>query len=66
MKKSTMIVPNKIQHVIGSARGSRSKDVDVTADAIKRALCDRKHYHEYVYFESSDDIEVVSIVDYTE
>jgi len=66
MKKITLIVPDKIQYVIGSARGKSSKSEDVSPDRIIKALCDRSHYHQYYYFESSDEVSVVSIVDHEE
>jgi hypothetical protein len=50
MKKITLIVPDKIDHVIGSSRQKRSKAEEVTPDNIKKALCDRKDYHQYYYF----------------
>jgi hypothetical protein len=64
MKKITLIVPDKIDHVIGSSRQKRSKAEEVTPDNIKKALCDRKDYHQYYYFESSDRVKVVSIEDH--
>ena len=64
MKKITLIVPDKIQHVIGTSRSRRVKSEDVNPDNIMQALCDRDDYHQYFHFGSQDDIEVVSIVDY--
>ena len=66
MNKITLIVPDKIEHVIGSSRGKISKSEDVTSDNIKKALCDRSHYHQYYYFGSSDEVSVISIVDHEE
>ena len=63
MKKITLIVPDKIQHVIGSSRSRIVKSKNVIPDNIKQALCDRDDYHQYFYFESPDDVKVVSIVD---
>jgi len=64
MKKVTLIVPDKIDHVIGSSMGGESEPEDVNATNIKRALCDRDEYHQYYYFESSEKVKVFSIVDY--
>jgi hypothetical protein len=63
MKKVTLIVPDKIEHVVGSSRRTRSKFEDVTPNNLIKALCDRSHYHEYYYFESPDEVKVISIVD---
>ena len=63
MKKITLIVPDKIQHVIGSSRSRRVKSKKVIPENIIKALCERDDYHQYFYFESSDDIRVVSILD---
>ena len=62
MKKITLIVPDKIQHVIGSSRSRRVKSENVMPENIIKALCDRDDYHQYFHFESSNDIKVVSIV----
>ena len=64
MKKVTLIVPDKIERVIGSSRSRHCASLDVTADIIVKALCDRSDYHQYFYFESSDKVRVVSVVDY--
>lgn len=64
MKKVTLVVPDKIEHVIGSSRSRRTKSEDVAPDNLKRALCDRSNYHEYFCFESADMVKVLSIVDY--
>jgi hypothetical protein len=64
MKKVTLIVPDKIEHVIGSSRSRRSSSVEVTPANMKNALCDRSDYHSYFYFECADRVKVVSIVDY--
>jgi len=66
MKKITLIVPDKIQHVIGSSRSRRVKSEDVMPENIMKALCDRDDYHQYFYFKSPDDVKVFSIVDYEE
>ena len=63
MKKITLIVPEKIQHVIGSSRSRRVKSQDVMPANLIKALCDRDDYHQYFYFESPNDVKVVSIVD---
>ena len=63
MKKITLIVPDKIQHVIGSSRSRRVKPEDVSPDNVIQALCDRDDYHQYFHFASPDDVKVVSIVD---
>ena len=64
MKKITLIVPDKIQHVIGSSRNRRVKSEEVIPENLIKALCDRNDYHQYFYFKSPDDVKVVSIVDY--
>jgi len=64
MKKVTLIVPNKIERVIGGSRSRHCDSVDVTADTIVRALCERRDYHQYYYFEASERVKVLSIVDY--
>ena len=64
MKQITLIVPDTIDHVIGSSRSRKLKSEDVTLDNLKMALCDRNNYHQYYYFEASDKVKVVSIVDY--
>jgi len=64
MKKITLIVPDKIQHVIGSSRSRRVKSEKVMPENLIKALCDRDDYHQYFYFKSPDSIKVVSIVDY--
>ena len=66
MKQVTLIVPDTIDHVIGSSRSRKLKSEDVTHDNLKRALCDRSNYHQYYYFQASDKVKVVSIVDYEE
>jgi hypothetical protein len=66
MKQITLIVPDTIDHVIGSSRGRKLKSEEVTMDNMKKALCDRSNYHQYYYFETSDKVQVVSIVDYNE
>ena len=66
MKKITLIVPDKIQHVIGSSRNRRVKSEEVIPENLIKALCDRNDYHQYFHFESPDDVKVVSIVDYEE
>jgi hypothetical protein len=66
MKKVILIVPDKIQHVIGSSRSRRVKSEKLRPANIIKALCDRDDYHQYFYFESSDDVKVVSVVDYEE
>ena len=63
MKRVTLIVPDKIQLVIGSSRSRRIESEDLKAESLKKALCDRSDYHQYFYFESPDDVKVVSIVD---
>jgi hypothetical protein len=64
MKKVTLIVPDKIERVIGGSRSRHCDSVDVTADTIVRALCERRDYHQYYYFEALDRVKVLSIVDY--
>ena len=66
MKKVTLIVPDKIQHVIGSSRIIRSKSEKINPDNIKKALCERSDYHQYYHFKSSDKVEVLSIDDHIE
>ena len=66
MKQITLIVPDTIDHVIGSSRSRKSKPEDVTMDNLKKALCDRNNYHQYYYFEASNKVQVVSIVEYEE
>ena len=66
MKQITLIVPDTIDHVIGSSRGRKLKSEEVTLINLKKALCDRSNYHQYYYFEASDKVRVVSIVDYEE
>jgi hypothetical protein len=66
MKKVILIVPDKIQHVIGSSRSRTVESENLSAVNIIEALCDRDDYHQYFYFESPDNVKVVSIVDYEE
>ena len=66
MKKITLIVPDKIQQVIGSSRSRRIKSEDVAPDNLIKALCDRSNYHQYFYFEDSDNVKVMSIDDSVE
>jgi len=66
MKKVTLIVPEKIQHVIGSSRSRNVKSENLTPENLIKALCDRADYHQYFYFESPDTVKVISIVDYVE
>ena len=66
MKQITLIVPDTIDHVIGSSRSRKLKSEEVTLDNLKKALCDRNNYHQYYYFQASDKVQVVSIVDYEE
>ena len=63
MKKVILIVPDEIQHVIGSSRSRRVESENLSAVSIIDALCDRDDYHQYFYFECPDDVKVVSIVD---
>ena len=64
MKQITLIVPDTIDHVIGSSRSRKLKSEEVTLANLKKALCDRNNYHQYYYFQASDKVKVVSIVDY--
>ena len=66
MKKVLLIVPEKIQHVIGSSRSREVESENLSAGNIIAALCDRDDYHQYFYFETPDEVKVVSIVDYEE
>jgi len=66
MKKVTLIVPDKIERVTGGSRSRHCDSVDVTADTIVRALCERRDYHQYYYFEASESVRVLSIVDYAD
>ena len=66
MKKVILIVPDKIQHVIGTSRSRRMKSEDVAPDNLKRALCDRNDYHQYFYFVALDKVKVISIDDCVE
>ncbi len=66
MKQITLIVPDTIDHVIGSSRSRKLKSEEVTLANLKKALCDRNNYHQYYYFEASDKVSVISIVDYEE
>ena len=63
MKKITLIVPDKIEHIVGSSRSTRTTSEEITPDNISKALCDRSDYHQSYYFKSSDEVEIVSIVD---
>jgi hypothetical protein len=63
MKQIVLLVPDTIDHVIGSSRSRKVKSEDVTHDNLKRALCDRSNYHQYYYFQASDKVKVISIVD---
>jgi hypothetical protein len=62
MKKITLIVPDKIKHVIGSSRSRRVNSQTVTPANLIKALCDRDDYHQYFHFDSPDEVKVVSIV----
>jgi hypothetical protein len=53
MKQITLIVPDTIDHVIGSSRSRKLKPEEVTMDNLKKALCDRSNYHQYYYFQAS-------------
>ena len=64
MKKVTLLVPDTIEHFVGSCSRSRSISEDLTPENIKQALCDRSEYHQYYWFESSDNVHVISITDY--
>ncbi len=64
MKQITLIIPDEINHVVGSSRSARSVPVDVTPENIIKVLCARDDYHEYYCIEPSDKVQVVSIVDY--
>jgi len=64
MKQITLIVPDTIDHVIGSSRSRKLKSEEVSLDNLKKALYDRNNYHQYYYFQASDKVKVVSIVDY--
>jgi hypothetical protein len=66
VKKVTLIVPDEIQHVIGSSRSRTVESENLSTVNIIAALCDRDDYHQYFYFESPDGVKVVSIVDYEE
>jgi hypothetical protein len=44
MKQITLIVPDTIDHVIGSSRSRKLKPEEVTMDNLKKALCDRSNY----------------------
>lgn len=63
MKKITLIVPDTIDHVIGSSRSRKTKSEEVTPDKLIKALCDRSDYHQYYCFEASDKVKVISIDD---
>jgi hypothetical protein len=64
MKKVVLIVPDKIQRVIGSSRSRAVESENLSTVNIVKALCDRDDYHQYFYFESEDEVKVVSIVEY--
>jgi hypothetical protein len=66
MKKVTLIVPDKIERVIGGSRSRHCDSVHLTPDNILRALCERRDYHQYYYFEAAERVRVLSIVDYEE
>jgi hypothetical protein len=66
VKKVILIVPDRIQHVIGSSRSRTVESEKLSAVNITDALCDRDDYHQYFYFESPDNVKVLSIVDYEE
>ena len=66
MKKVILILPDKIQHVIGSSRSKKVELENLNSVNLIKALCDREDYHQYFSFESPDDVKVVSIVDYEE
>jgi hypothetical protein len=64
VKKVILIVPAKIQRVIGSSRSRTVESENLSAVNIVKALCDRDDYHQYFYFESEEDVKVVSVLDY--
>jgi hypothetical protein len=66
MKKVIFVLPDTIQQVIGSSRSRRVESENLRSVNLIKALCDRDDYHQYFYFESPDDVKVVSIVDYKE
>ena len=64
MKKVTLLVPDTIEHFVGSSYRSKSVSEDLTPENMKKALCDRSQYHQYYWFKSPDNVHVISITDY--
>jgi len=64
MKKVTLLIPDTIQLVIASDFGPVFFSEDVTPKNIRQALCDRNGHHKYYWFESSDEVNIISIADY--
>ena len=63
MKKVTLILPDKIDRVIGSSRAMNVTKEDISAESIKQVLCDRSEYHLYYRF-PWNDVFVLSIEEY--
>lgn len=66
MKKVSLVVPDQIEHFVGSSLRSRTALEDVYSVNFKQALCDRDHYNEYYWSESPDKVEVISIEEYND
>ncbi len=60
MKKVTLILPDKILRTLGSSRGSRTDEIELTPENLKLVLCEDSDYHESFRFRA-DEVEVLGI-----
>ena len=66
MKRIVLIVPDKIESVMGIRGGTSRSSIEVTADNLLKVLGKRDDYHEDLCFEDMEKIQIVSIEDYVE
>ena len=59
MKKVTLLLPDKIDHSLGTSRSIRHTDVDVTPENMIKVLC-LDDYHERYMFDE-EDVQVLAI-----
>lgn len=64
MKKVTLIVPDRIDVMLGSSRGAKVTEAELVTENIMKLLCDRSDYHQHYYFKDASRVRVVSIEDH--
>ena len=63
MKKVTIVVPDKVDVMLGSSRGGKATKKELNPVNLMKVLCDRTDYHQHYYFMDSSKVKIVSIED---